>query len=159
MSVSIRSMTKKDKPEIMEILRDTPEFNPAEVTVAAELLDSYLRDSDLSGYSVLVAEVNSSVVGYICYGPTPLTGGTWDLYWAAVARNEQSKGIGAALVAQAENEIKKHGGRLAIIETSSKPEYEKTRCFHHANGYEIVGRIPDFYCPGDDKLIFLKRLK
>ncbi|MCJ7520725.1 MAG: GNAT family N-acetyltransferase [Dehalococcoidia bacterium] len=159
MSIGIRPMSKKDKPEIMEILRHTPEFNPAEVMVAEELLDSYLRDGYSSGYSVLIAEVNSSVVGYICYGPTPLTEGTWDLYWAAVAREEQGKGIGKALLIQAENDIKKQGGRLAIIETSSKPEYEKTRQFHHSNGYQIVGRIADFYAPGDDKLIFSKRLK
>ena len=159
MSIGIRSMTSRDKPEIVEILRNTPEFNPAEVNVAEELLDSYLNDDQSSGYIVLVALVNSSVVGYICYGPTPLTEGTWDLYWAAVAREERGKGIGKALFIRAEKEIRRQGGRLAIIETSSKPEYEKTRQFHFSNGYRIVGRIPDFYADGDDKLIFLKHLR
>ena len=152
-------MTSKDKPEIVDILRNTPEFNPAEVIVAEELIDCYLNDGLSSGYIVLVAEVNSSVLGYICYGPTPLTEGAWDLYWAAVAREEQGKGIGKALLIQAETEIRNQGGRMAIIETSSKPEYEKTRRFHVSNGYQIVGRIPDFYADSDDKLIFVKRLK
>ncbi len=62
------------------------------------------------------------------------------------------------LMTFAEDEIKKARGRLAIIETSSQPEYEKTRRFHHRHGYEVVGRIPDFYAPGDDKLILQKRL-
>jgi L-amino acid N-acyltransferase YncA len=155
----MRPMTEKDKPEIMEILRHTPEFNPAEVMVAEEVIDSYLRDRSGSGYFVIVAEAKSSVIGYICYGPAPMTEGTWDLYWAAVRQEEQGKGIGKALFTQAENEIKKQGGRLAIIETSSKPEYEKTRCFHCNNGYQVVGRVEDFYAPGDDKLIFLKRFR
>ena len=159
MSVTIRAMAPKDKPVIVEILSHTPEFNPAEVKIAEELLDSYLGDGEGSGYIVLVAEKNSSVVGYICYGPTPLTEGTWDLYWLAVAGKEQGAGVGTALLVQAENDIKKNGGRLAIIETSSKPGYTKTRRFHVANGYQIVGRIEDFYAPGDDKLIFSKRLK
>jgi len=136
-----------------------PEFKPSEIVVAEEVIDSYLRNSYQSGYHILVAEVGQLVVGYICYGAAPLTEGTWDIYWIAVSREEQSRGIGSVLMAFAEDEIKKAQGRLAIIETSSKPEYEKTRRFHHRHGYEVVGRIPDFYAPGDDKLILQKRLR
>ncbi len=124
-----------------------------------EVIDSYLNDSVNSGYHILVAEVDSTVAGYICYGPTPLTEGTWDLYWEAVAREKQDLGIGSALMESAEKEIVRSKGRLAIIETSSTPAYEKTRHFHLHHGYEIVARIPDFYAPGDDKLILQKRLK
>jgi ribosomal protein S18 acetylase RimI-like enzyme len=152
-------MTSRDKPAIMQILRATPEFKPVEVVVAEEILDSYLSDPSGSGYHVLVAEVGSSVVGYICCGPTPLTEGTWDIYWLAVAANEQRRGIGKALLALAEDKIKEAQGRLAIIETSSKPEYEKTRRFYSSQGYHVIGRIRDFYAPGDDKLIFQKRLR
>jgi len=159
MITNIRPMTKKDKPAIMKILRDMPEFKPSEVTVAGEIIDSYLHYSYQSGYHILVAEVDQLVVGYICYGPTPLTEGTWDIYWIAVAQGGQNRGIGSALIALAEDEIKKTQGRLAIIETSSKPEYEKTRRFHNRQGYELIGRIPDFYAPGDDKLILQKRLR
>ncbi len=127
--------------------------------VAEELIDSYLEDSVGSGYHILVAEVDSAVTGYICYGPTPLTEGTWDIYWMAVAPEKQGQGIGSALMKSAEKEIVRDKGRLAIIETSSTPGYEKTRRFHISHGYKIVARIPDFYAPGDDKLILQKRLK
>lgn len=158
MKPKIRPMRDVDKPAIMQTLRAVPEFKPAEVVVAEELLDSYLHDSSGSGYHVFVAEVNSVVVGYICYGPTPLTEGTWDIYWLAVAPKEQGRGVGKALLAFAEDKITEAQGRLSIIETSSRPEYEGTRRFHHSQGYEIVCRIADFYAPGDDKLIFRKRL-
>jgi ribosomal protein S18 acetylase RimI-like enzyme len=152
-------MTKRDKPPLMSILRDTPEFTPPELVVAEEIIDCYLQDPILSGYRILIVEDNSSVSGYICYGPTPLTEGTWDLYWAAVARKMRGKGLGKALWEKAEDDIKKDGGRLAVIETSSKPNYESTRRFHEARGYKNVGRITDFYSPGDDMLIYVKRLK
>jgi methionyl aminopeptidase len=58
-----------------------------------------------------------------------------------------------------EKEIRKTQGRMAIIETSSKPAYEKTRHFHISHGYEVIARIPDFYAPSDDKLILQKRLR
>jgi len=129
------------------------------VVVAEEVIDSYLQNPQGSGYFMLVAEAGSTVVGYICYGPTPLTEGTWDLYWAAVAGEKRGQGIGSALWQAAEEEIRQARGRLAIIETSSTPEYEKTRRFHQSRGYEVIARIPDFYTTGDDKLILLKRLK
>ena len=129
------------------------------MAVAEELIGSYLQDPSSSGYHVLVAEVDSTVTGYICYGPTPLTEGTWDIYWLAVAGEKQGQGIGSALIKSAEKEIARAKGRLSIIETSSTPAYEKTRRFHLGQGYEIVARIPDFYAPGDDRLILQKRLR
>jgi len=128
------------------------------VTVAEELIDCYLENPFSSGYHILVAEVSSTVAGYICYGPAPLTEGTWDIYWVAVAREKQGHGIGGALMKSAEKEIVKADGRLSIIETSSTPAYEKTRHFHISQGYEIIACIPDFYAPGDDKLILRKCL-
>lgn len=159
MELRIRRMSREDKPGVMRILHHTPEFKPSEVVVAEEVIDAYLHDPQGSGYYILVADADSAIAGYICYGATPLTEGTWDLYWQAVARGKQRQGIGGALTESAEKEIRKAGGRLAIIETSSTPAYEKTRCFHSNHGYEVVARIPDFYAPGDDKLIFQKRLR
>jgi ribosomal protein S18 acetylase RimI-like enzyme len=158
MTIKVRQMTRRDKPALMKILRSTPEFKPSEVVVAEEVINSYLRDPRGSGYYALVAELDSAIAGYICYGPAPLTEGTWDIYWIAVSAEKQDKGIGGALLAYAEGRIREIQGRLAIIETSSKPEYEKTRRFHLSHGYEVIGRIPDFYAPGDDKLILQKRL-
>jgi len=61
-------------------------------------------------------------------------------------------------VAEAEEQIRNSGGRLVVIETSTKPGYEKTRHFYLNHGYEIICRIPDFYAPGDDKIILQKRV-
>ena len=129
------------------------------MAVAEELIDSHLDDPSGSGYHILVAEVDSTVEGYICYGPTPLTDGTWDIYWLAVSQQKQGQGIGGTLMKSAEEKIVKAKGRLSIIETSSTPAYEKTRNFHVSHGYEIVASIPDFYAPGDDRLILQKRLR
>jgi len=159
MTANIRLFTKKDKPVVMGILRSMPEFKPAEVTVAEEVIDSYLADTSRSGYHILVAEVDSTVAGYICYGPAPLTEGTWDIYWIVVTPEKQGQGIGSALIAFAEGKIRGAGGRLVLVETSSKPQYEETRRFYQHQGYELICRISDFYAPGDDKLVLQKRLR
>jgi GNAT superfamily N-acetyltransferase len=142
----------------MTILGGTPEFLPAEVVVAEELIDAYLEDPEGSGYYTVVAEAEGIVAGYACYGPTPLTDGTWDLYWIAVEHNRQGQGIGRELMKFVEESIRGKNGRMLLIETSSKPDYEKTRNFYINIGYEIICTIPDFYAIGDDRVELWKRL-
>ena len=53
----------------------------------------------------------------------------------------------------------RRGGRLLLIETSSKPNYAPTIEFYKRNGYHLEARIRDYYRPGDDKLIFAKEIR
>ena len=160
MPVNLRPMRPEDKSSLMNLLHSTPEFKSFEVKVAEEVIDAYLKDPSDSGYTIIVAEGNpGGIDGYICFGPTPCTDGTWDFYWEAVRREKRGKGIGSALSKAAEAAVRKARGRLILIETSSTPGYENTRRFHINHGYEVVGRIPDFYSPGDDRLTLQKRLR
>jgi ribosomal protein S18 acetylase RimI-like enzyme len=152
-------MLALDKPALIGILENTPEFKPHEVEVAEEVIDNYLEAPETSGYGILVAEADKSVAGYIAYGPTPCTVGTWDIYWIAVDRNRRGQGIGKALDEKVEDMIRQADGRIIMIETSSTSLYDNTRNFYLGRGYEVVGRIPDFYTPGDDMIIMQKRLK
>jgi ribosomal protein S18 acetylase RimI-like enzyme len=43
-------------------------------------------------------------------------------------------------------------------ETSGRPQYEPTRAFYERMGYQVAARLKDFYAPGDDKVIFARRL-
>lgn len=151
-------MSPEDKRVLMQILKSTPEFKPYEVVVAEEVINGHLRDPAGTGYNILIAEDDGEVAGYICYGETPCTVGTWDIYWIAVAQEMRGKGIGQLLTEAAEKAIKTARGRMAIIETSSTPQYENTRRFYEKRGYQTVARIADFYTPGDDKLILKKTL-
>jgi len=157
MKVDVRKMCRGDKAAVMKIVRATPEFLPAEILVAEEVIDCYSVDPSGSGYIILVALVDRLIAGYICYGPAPLTEGTWDVYWMAVAPQLKGRGIGRTMLSLVESEIVGKAGRMVLIETSSKPNYEKTRGFYRLQGYLVVYHIPDFYAPGDDKIVFQKR--
>ena len=157
-TTSVRPLTHHDKPKVMRILQTTPEFLSHEVIIAEELIDAFLEDQISSGYYIHVAEHNGEVAGYVCYGNTPLTEATWDLYWIAVANDKQGFGIGRILMKHAEEDIKKMRGRLVMVETSGKPEYNKTRQFYEKLNYQKVCQIPVYYAPGDDLVLFTKRL-
>ena len=158
MAIKIRPLTSPDKPAIMDIVSTTPEFDEMDRVVAEELVDAYLADGTESGYHILVAEADARVSGYVCYGPTPLTENTWDVYWIAVAREKHGKGIGTALLTAAESNIKKAKGRMILIETESHTSYEKTQQFYFKRGYTVVCNIPDFYRVGHGKLVYQKLL-
>ena len=151
-------MTADDRPVIADLLRRTSEFNAMDVTVAEELIDTYLMNPVESGYHIQVIEADGKTAGYVCYGEAPLTEGSWDVYWIAVAPEEQGKGLGKALLKAAEDSARAARGRLLFIETSSKPEYERTRQFYYSQHYQFICQITDYYTTGDDKVIFQKRL-
>ena len=153
----IRAMTAKDRPSLLKMIESTPEFNDMDRLVAMEVIDDYLADPENSGYNTLVADVDSKISGYICYGQNTMTKGTWDIYWLAVAPDMQNRHIGGHLMALAEKNIQAAGGKLIILEVSSLPINDKTHKFHLRGGYKYLFTINDFYGPGDDKVLYEKR--
>jgi ribosomal protein S18 acetylase RimI-like enzyme len=155
--MKIRAMTREDKPGLMRLLRNTPEFLPDEVDLAEEVIDDYLEDSAASGFFTLVSDMEPGIGGYVVYGPVPITNNVWELYWFAVDRNIRGQGIGRKLWEAAENEMWKAGARILVLETSSKSEYDRTNLFYKRAGYKVVGLIKDFYMVGDDQITYEKR--
>jgi ribosomal protein S18 acetylase RimI-like enzyme len=94
--------------------------------------------------------------GYACFGPHPLTQGTYDLYWIAVDPALQGHGVGCALLSRAEAEVRARGGRLILVETSTTADYAPARRLYATCDFRLEATIHDFYAPGDDLLIFAK---
>jgi GNAT superfamily N-acetyltransferase len=150
-------MEPRDKEPVMDLIRATGFFTPAEVDVAEELIDVYLEDPEQKDYRIVVFENDrKDAVGYLTWGPTPLAEDAYDLYWMAVAPSEQGKGRGKELVRWLEDEVRGRDGRMIIIETSSQPKYHGTRQFYIDLDYKEVARVPDYYRAGDDRVIYAK---
>ncbi len=156
MSVDVRPATLSDRPELGELLARIENFTPEEVTCACELIDLGIAGSP--DYVVQVASSDERVVGYICYGPTPMTEGTYDLYWIASDPQARGKGVGAALVRAMEEDLRARGGRVIRVETSATEAYGATRGFYAALKYEEECRFREFYRPGEDLVILAKRV-
>jgi ribosomal protein S18 acetylase RimI-like enzyme len=156
----IRKLANNDRKEISRILTDTGHFNEDEIKVAMELVDVYLNDEKQTDYIFYVTENDETKgpSGYICYGRRPLTDWTYDLYWIAVDPKIHGKGLGSRLVKHMEEDLKAAGGKIILIETSGKPEYENERRFYTKNGYEVQTIIKDFYRSGDDLYVYRKYL-
>lgn len=108
-------------------------------------------------YYALGAEIDGTLAGWICWGQTPCTDGTWDLYWMAVDPTLHGSGVGTALVDEMERRLRGRA-RLIAVDTSGRADYAPTRGFYAARGYRAVATVPDFYAPGDDQVIYTKIL-
>ncbi len=154
----VRPLRPSDRQALHALIVDTGMFTEEEVDVAMELIDIAVDNPGQNDYTCFCYDAGEKVQGYYCVGPTPATDGTFDLYWLAVERTAQGGGIGRVLNHHAERLVKSMGGRLLIAETSSQAKYEKTRQFYLRQGYKEVARIPQYYRPGDDLVVYGKYL-
>ena len=154
----IREIEPGDRPAVHALLRACGLFTEEEVSTALEVLEVGIAGGLDGDYPAFVIEDEGRVRGYVCVGKTPLTAGTWHLYWICVHPESQRAGVARALQAHVEQFICSRGGERIVLETSSQPGYERTRRFYRCAGYAEVGRIKNFYKTSDDCVIFCKEL-
>ena len=158
LKLNIRRARPSDRAAVMSILAATNSFRPNELLIAREVFDDAIAKGPKGDYQSFVAEEKRNTVGWLCFGPTPCTLGTFDIYWVVVHPRNQKCGIGSFLMQYAESLIKKRSGRMIVIDTSGSPRYLSARRFYRSNGYRRMAGLKNFYAPGDDKIIYDKRL-
>lgn len=155
--ITIRKLCRDDVAPLRRILQDTNFFSDEEIATALELMDIFLSDPNQHDYDLYTAvNATGDAAGYICVGPTPLTHGTFDLYWVAVKPGLQRQGVGKQLILFIDELVRSKGAHLLIAETSSQPKYESTRRFYIARNFQQLACIKDYYRQGDDLVIYGK---
>ena len=152
----IRPIEAADREHIRDLIAGTGAFKPFEVDVAMELVDVALTQPEQEDYRPFVlVEDDGTVAAYVCFGKNPMTKATYDLYWIATRADRWGKGYGREITGFVTEEVRKLGGRLLVIETSSQESYGTTRRFYEKIGCTLAATLPDYYDEGDDKLIYL----
>lgn len=154
----LRDLEAADRPAIERILRGVGVFRAVEVAIGLELVDETLHPGPSTDYRWVVADRGDGPVGFVCFGPVPLTEGTFDLYWIAVDPSAQGSPVASTLDEAVTAAVRAAGGRWLLAETSGMTDYGRAHRFYAKRGYALLGCIPDFYRPGDDRLTFGKRL-
>ena len=101
----LRPARAHDREGLSALLRADGLFTAEERSVALELIDAALAEPG-GEYRVTVAELAGRLIGYLCYGPTPMTEGTWDLYWIATHPEARGQGVARLLIERMEAELK-----------------------------------------------------
>jgi ribosomal protein S18 acetylase RimI-like enzyme len=110
---------------------------------------------------VVLVDDGGAPIGAAYYAPEPFADRMWNLYFIAVLREHQGGGTGTALIEHVEDALRRAGedvARTLIVETSSLDRFAATREFYRRRGFDEEARIRDVYGPGDDKVVFWKRV-
>jgi ribosomal protein S18 acetylase RimI-like enzyme len=158
MSIETRTASSADRAGLEAALRSDDAFTGDEIAVALELIDHALAHGEVD-YAVRVAALPGlPVAGYVCFGPTPMTAGTYDLYWVVCHREARGRGVASALIGAMERELRGRGGTAVRVETGEKEAHGAARRLYAKLGYPEAARLPGFYAPDDGLLIYYKRL-
>lgn len=152
---TIRAVDVADVARLVQLTRASGLFRDDEIPVAAEVCAAAAAGDP--SYTALVADIDGLAAGWICWGPTPCTLGTYDLYWMAVDPAQQHTGIGTALIREMERRLAGLA-RMIVVETAGRADYAATRAFYESRGYDAVATIPRFYAPDDDQVVYVKYL-
>ncbi len=157
--MKIRPLISKDREGLQRMVIETGVFTDEEVGVAVELIDIVLGNESQKDYRIVCAvDGQDRALGYICYGPVPMTQGTFDLYWIVIDPKAQGQKIGSGLLDYLEEEVKGMRGRMILADTSSIPSYEKANGFYLKRGFQEVARIADYYWEGNDRITYCKKI-
>lgn len=154
----IRPTAADDTPALLTLAEGTGVFKPHEIVALREVLDDYHAGVSGPGHRSVTCAEEGQIVGFAYFAPAAMTDRTWYLYWIAVSKHLQARGLGGTLLRYVEAEVVRESGRVFFIETSSLPHYEATRRFYLKHGYEQGAILRDYYAEGDDMVVFRKRL-
>ena len=174
------ALAPEHRARVGEILGAAGVFRAAEVAVGLELFDCAFGEgggfgANAEGYAFVGAFVDElseagrrtpegrlkavgALAGFACWGRTPGCSGTYDLYWLAVDPAVQGAGAGSVLVGEVERRVASEGGRLIVIEVSGSPHSDGARRSYERQAYVPVATVRNFYAPGDDRIIYTKRV-
>jgi ribosomal protein S18 acetylase RimI-like enzyme len=154
----IRPTRPDDTPFLVEIAEGTGVFRAIEIDALKEVLNDFHAYNHAHGHRAITYERDSQIIGFAYFAPAAMTDRTWYLYWIAVTKKIQARGVGGELLRYAEEAIRKANGRILMLETSSLPTYDLTRKFYLKQGYHQAGVLHDYYTDGDDMVVFSKRI-
>lgn len=148
---------QEDREGVRHLVAAAGFFSAQEVEIAVELVEDALALGDASEYRFVFADdAAGGLQGYACYGPVTPGAARFDLYWIVVAPDRQRAGIGRALLEETERLSRVDGAAEMSIDTAGRAQYAPTRAFYERMGYRVHEVVPDFYSPGDDKIVYHK---
>lgn len=141
----------------MALAKATGMFEEGELEALAGMVSEYFQGS-LGNDHYWVVDDEDGVASAAYYAPEMMADGVWNLYFIGVQPSARRQGRAETLLRHVEGAVRNWNGRLLIIETSGSDQFEPARQLYRKNGYDEEARIREFYRPGEDKVVFRKKL-
>lgn len=154
----LRAPVVADQPALEQLAVASGLFQESEMGAFRDMMSAYFA-GDTEGDFWIVGDEDGTVACAGYCGPEAFADRVFNLFFIAVAPHLQGGGHGSALLRGVEGKASRAGARILIIETSGLGSFELTRRFYRQHNYDEEARIRDYYGPGDDKVVFWKKLQ
>src|SRR5690606_22775412 len=132
----IHTLKRQDRPLMDNFIRELDTFTDEEKAVIHELLDIFLYQEKQKDYHFDIAVIDQNIAAFICYGPTPMSVNTYDLYWIATHPNYRKNGLAHELIESMKTRMRSSGAKKIRIETSSQELYHGTQKFYERENFK-----------------------
>ena len=152
----IRDTRGTDKEALLDIIKDSGQFDEAGLVYVEQTLERHLIDGS---NALWFTADDGEPIGVAYCAPEPVTSGTWNLLMLWIRKDREGHGHGAELISHVEQSLTGLSARLLIVETSGTPDFERARVFYSRCGFILEARIKDFFDASDDKLVYTKAIR
>ncbi|WP_053374627.1 GNAT family N-acetyltransferase [Paenibacillus sp. FJAT-27812] len=134
---------------------DDTRYTPGELVHFRELPYRALKEEVFFWYA---EDELGNIIGINCIAENEQkTGGfSWD--YLVVHHQYRKVGLAAMLIEQMYAFLKTMNARYLVTYTCDLPEYDRIRQLFERSGFTLVGRCPDYYYEGEDRLIYHRKL-
>jgi len=154
----LRAPIAADQPALERLAVESGLFQPSEMGAFSDMMRAYFA-GETEGDFWIVGDQDGAVLSAGYCGPEAFADRVFNLFFIAVEPRLQGSGHGSALLQAVEEKARDAGARILIIETSGLGSFALTRRFYRQHSYDEEARIRDYYGPGDDKVVFWKKLQ
>lgn len=157
--IRFRTALRAGDPYAVErLVVRTGVFNREEIATARELVEDTMARRPGANYGFVMVDGTDGLDGYVCFGPIMGADRRYELYWIATDPACSRRGLGRALLSEAEREARALGGTHVFAETSTRDDYRPAQALYLACGYVLHAVVPDYHADGDGMAIYGKKL-
>ncbi|MCZ7571824.1 MAG: GNAT family N-acetyltransferase [Ardenticatenaceae bacterium] len=151
-AVEVRRLDADDYEMALALARELAQwFRP---------LDQIALAIDLKQHEGLLAEREGALLGFLTYHM--VSSSVAELSWLGVRPTCQGQGVGGALLAALEAELRARRVRTLLVSTldasTDEPVFEGARRFYRRHGFEPIGRDTHYFAPGRHRLLLKKEI-
>lgn len=135
---------------------DDQRFTPGELEQLRYLPLKSIQDKTVQCW---FQELNGDIISAIIFVENEHLSGGYRLDYFGVHRAYRKQKLGLKLMTFMLDYCKSSSGRYIETFTCDLPEYEQARRMFLNCGFQIMCHLPNYYYPGEGKLIYMKHLE
>lgn len=151
---------KEDAERIVHFLLSDYSFDDTRYTPGELAQFRQIPYRALNGELILwyVEDENGQLVGINCIAENEQQTGGYNWDYLVVHQHFRKTGAAATMIEEMFSYLAQKQARYIVTYTCDLPIYARIRQLFERNGFLLVGRCPDYYYDGEDRLIYYRKL-